>query len=248
MSTSRTETKGERSSTSDTDSSIINLRGSTDVVVEFFHYAISSILYQRGIYPPETFGRESRYGMTVMVAKDKELCDYINNILLQLERWLTNNDVQRLVMVVNGVESGETLERWNFKVDTARDVVRNKNHSLLSSTSSNNAHNNNHINNNVKSMSETRKEIAAIIKQITSSVSFLPLLEEACVFDLLVYTSKDALVPLTWEDSDPQYIATKSQSVQLRSLNTKVHKVEAMVDYLDRDEMDDAEFGGRMDD
>ena len=231
------------------DSSIINLRGSTDVVVEFFHYAISSILYQRGIYPPETFGRESRYGMTVMVAKDKELCDYINNILLQLERWLTNNDVRRLVMVVNGVESGETLERWNFKVDTARDIVRNKDHSLLSSTSLNIVSNNSSVTTNcVKSISETRKEIAAIIKQITSSVSFLPLLEEACVFDLLVYTSKNAVVPLTWEDSDPQYIATNSQSVQLRSLNTKVHKVEAMVDYLDRDEIDDAEFGHGMDD
>ena len=37
-------------------------------------------------------------------------------------------------------------------------------------------------------------EIAAIIRQITCSVSFMPLLAERCSFDLLVYTDKDVLV------------------------------------------------------
>ena len=30
----------------------ITLKGSTDIVSEFFTYAINSILYQRGLYPP----------------------------------------------------------------------------------------------------------------------------------------------------------------------------------------------------
>lgn len=45
---------------------------------------------------------------------------------------------------------------------------------------------------------------AAIIRQITASVTFLPLIEEACSFDLLVYADKHAEVPKTWEDSDPR--------------------------------------------
>ena len=31
---------------------IITLKGSVDIVTEFFAYSINSILYQRGIYPP----------------------------------------------------------------------------------------------------------------------------------------------------------------------------------------------------
>ena len=32
--------------------STITLKGSTAIVTEFFGYAVNSILYQRGIYPP----------------------------------------------------------------------------------------------------------------------------------------------------------------------------------------------------
>ena len=38
-------------------SQLITLKGSTEIVTEFFGYAINSILYQRGVYPPESFSR-----------------------------------------------------------------------------------------------------------------------------------------------------------------------------------------------
>lgn len=66
-------------------------------------------------------------------------------------------------------------------------------------------------------------------------VTFLPLLNEPCSFDLLVYTDKDAVVPQKWEDSDPRYIMN-SQNVKLRSFTTSVHKVESMVTYKEADE------------
>ena len=42
------------------------------------------------------------------------------------------------------------------------------------------------------------KEVQAIIRQITASVTFLPLLNETCTIDLLAYTDKDLPVPLEW--------------------------------------------------
>ena len=33
----------------------IKLQGSTKLVTELFEYSVNSILYQRGIYPPEDF-------------------------------------------------------------------------------------------------------------------------------------------------------------------------------------------------
>jgi hypothetical protein len=41
-------------------------------------------------------------------------------------------------------------------------------------------------------------EIQAIIRQITASVTFLPMLEDKCTFDLLVYTKADSEVPQQW--------------------------------------------------
>ena len=54
-----------------------------------------------------------------------------------------------------------------------------------------------------------------------SQVTFLPLLQEPCSFDLLVYTNQDAQVPQKWYDSDPRYIMN-SQEVKLRSFTTTV--------------------------
>jgi mitotic spindle assembly checkpoint protein MAD2 len=79
-------------------------------------------------------------------------------------------------------------------------------------------------------MSIIQKEIQAIMRQITSSVSFLPLLNEPCTFDLLVYTDKNTDIPKTWEESEPKYVQ-KSAKVRLRSFTTKIHKVDTLVSY-----------------
>ena len=86
-----------------------------------------------------------------------------------------------------------------------------------------------------KDAKDIQKEIQAIVRQITASVTFLPMLEEPCAFDLLVYADKDAAVPATWEDSDPRYIQ-KASEVMLRSFTTTVHKVDAAVAYKNPDE------------
>jgi mitotic spindle assembly checkpoint protein MAD2 len=57
-------------------------------------------------------------------------------------------------------------------------------------------------------------------------------------FDLLVYADKDSTVPLEWEDSDARMIEEgAANNVRLRSVTTKVHRVDAMVSY--RTEPDD---------
>lgn len=67
------------------DSTVITLRGSTDIVKEFFEYSVNTILYQRGIYPPESFKRVSKYGLAMMVTTDDALIEYISNIMNQLQ-------------------------------------------------------------------------------------------------------------------------------------------------------------------
>ena len=63
----------------------ISLKGSTDIVTEFFNYSINTILYQRGIYPPESFKKVPKYGLSMMVTTDDGLAAYMANIVRQLE-------------------------------------------------------------------------------------------------------------------------------------------------------------------
>ncbi|EDL91587.1 MAD2 (mitotic arrest deficient, homolog)-like 1 (yeast) (predicted), isoform CRA_a [Rattus norvegicus] len=189
----------------------ITLRGSAEIVAEFFSFGINSILYQRGIYPSETFTRVQKYGLTLLVTTDPELIKYLNNVVEQLKEWLYKCSVQKLVVVISNIESGEVLERWQFDIEcdkTAKEEgVRRE-----------------------KSQKAIQDEIRSVIRQITATVTFLPLLEVSCSFDLLIYTDKDLVVPEKWEESGPQFI-TNSEEVRLRSFTTTIHKVNSMVAY-----------------
>lgn len=191
----------------------ITLSGSTEVVTQFFEYSVNSILYQRGIYPPETFRRVSQYGLAMMVTTDEGVSGYIHSIMAQLKTWLLHGAVQKLILVIKSIESGETLERWAFDVSSPVTVDK-ANKAIMTK----------------KSDSEITKEIQAIIRQITASVTFLPLLNEPCCFDLLVYADKAAQVPVTWDDSDPCLILG-GERVALRSFNTTIHNIGTSVSY-----------------
>jgi mitotic spindle assembly checkpoint protein MAD2 len=63
----------------------ITLSGSAEIVAEFSFGINSILLYQRGIYPSETFSRVQKYGLTLLVTTDSELIKYLNNVVEQLK-------------------------------------------------------------------------------------------------------------------------------------------------------------------
>ena len=193
--------------------------------------AKASLKISTGIYQPETFKRETKYGLTVLTSTDQGLLTYLNTVVSQMGTWLLHGNLQRLVVVVTGIDSEEILERWQFNV-----ICEEGKRNPLSSRGDENIMYNTQTTTKKtqKSIKEIHNEIQAIIRQITASVTFLPLLDEPCSFDLLVYTSNDAVVPKKWEDSDPCYIMN-SQDVKLRSFTTSVHKVDSMVTYKEKD-------------
>lgn len=48
-------------------------------------FGINSILYQRGIYPPETFTRVNHYDMSLLVTTDATLKKYLSDVVSQLK-------------------------------------------------------------------------------------------------------------------------------------------------------------------
>lgn len=212
----------------------LTLKGSTALVYEFFNYSVQSILYQRNIYPSDDFKTVKKYGLQMLVTTDDGLTEYLEAAMSQLKVWLERGDVTRLVVVIVEKDTGETRERWQFDVEVIN--------TPLSETSVNTEATPSAEKDSGKAVKKTdaqvRAEIAAIIKQITASCTFLPVLDEPCAFQILAYTNKDAEAPAEWIDSDARLIAEgQAEQVRLRSFSTHVHRVDAMVAY--RREEDD---------
>ena len=69
-----------------------------------------SILYQRGIYPSDSFKREQFYDLTLFVSDDKDLQDYLSKVLQQLKgRQEIENNIcnQTGWNEISSVESGK---------------------------------------------------------------------------------------------------------------------------------------------
>jgi mitotic spindle assembly checkpoint protein MAD2 len=81
-----------------------------------------------------------------------------------------------------------------------------------------------------KNEKQIQEEIQAIFRQITASVTFLPVLDGDCTFNVLVYADADSDVPVEWGDSDAKEIKN-AEKVQLRSFSTNNHRVGTLVSY-----------------
>lgn len=145
---------------------------------------------------------------------------------------MLQGQVQKLVIVISGLRTGAVLERWSFNIETtlpapgqfAALAPTHPSHTLDFSLTTK------HDRVVEKPLAEIQAEIRAIIRQITASVTFLPLIEEPCSFEMLVYTDQDVVVPPAWADTDAHAIDC-SQEVRLRSFSTKIHKVDTTVSY-----------------
>ncbi|KAI0033423.1 DNA-binding protein [Vararia minispora EC-137] len=194
----------------------ITLKGSTSLVTEFFKYAANTILFQRGVYPSDDFHMVKKYGQTVLVTQDLALENYLDKILRQVNKWLLTGVVTQLVVAIISKDTRTPLERWVFDIHLVEQPAENAGSRTAP-----------------KPETEIQAEIRSILKQIVSTVTFLPIIDEPTVFNILAYTTESADVPADeWVDTDPLAIeASKSQQVKLRSFSTDVHRIEAMVAY-----------------
>ncbi|KAJ3883332.1 spindle assembly checkpoint protein [Lentinula edodes] len=195
----------------------ITLKGSTSLVTEFFKYAVNTILFQREVYPSDDFHMVKKYGQTVLVTQDVALESYLDKILKQVQKWLLLGSVTQLVLAIISKDSRTPLERWVFDIKLVELPVESGEAPPPPP----------------KPEAEIQSEIRAILKQIISMVTYLPVINEPTVFNILAYTSESADVPAgEWVDTDPLAIeASKSQQVKMRSFSTDIHRIEAMVAY-----------------
>lgn len=148
------------------------------------------------------------------MSKDPEIKAYVETVLSQLEKWLTNGEIESIAMVITDVSAQETIECWDFKVLAE---VPEAGTNITKPTSS-------------KDMKKIQGEIRDVMRQIAATISYLPLLECVCSFDVLIYTKGAIECPLEWKDTKPVQIAN-AEKVQLKSFSTGLHKLETIVNY-----------------
>lgn len=87
--------------------------------------------------------------------------------------------MKTLFVVLLNVDTKETLERWEFNVDyeTENDENADNNATKFKDSST-------------KDEKKIQQEMRDVIRQITASVTFLPLIDCLCSFDILIHTHK----------------------------------------------------------
>ena len=165
-----------------------------------------------------------------MVTADDQVKAYIKKIMSQLKEWMYGGKISKLVVVITSKETGEHVERWQFDVQ-----IHGKGSKSRSSKKTGDKENSApdaaaNETQEEKTEQEIQQEIQSIFRQITASVTFLPMLDGNCTFNVLVYADADSEVPLEWGDSDAKEIKN-GEKVQLRSFSTSNHRVDTLVSY-----------------
>lgn len=202
-----------------TPSSKLAFKGSSKIVCDYFEFALNSILYQRGIYPQEDFVTVRKYDLPMVISDDYEVQQYIKNIMKQIKKWVYGSQINKFVIVIVSKSDLENIERWEFNVET-KEIETGESNSTEEEE---------------KPRLEIQKEIRAIIRQITSLVSYLPVLkDDEYTFNVLVYTDPTTTIPIEWSDTQGDGRILSGDNVDnfaFTSFSTDIHKVGTSVSY-----------------
>ena len=100
------------------------------------------------------------------MSTDDNIKAFLKNVLDQIKQWILQKKLQKLSVVVTDVRTKETLERWDFKIEYSNDANSNEKDKSTSS----------------KDIKTVQKEIRDVLRQISATISFLPLLDCQCKY------------------------------------------------------------------
>ena len=206
----------------------LKLSGSSRVVSDYFEICIHNILFQRHVYPKEDFKVIRKFGLNLVHSKDDEVIRYIKQITRQLHRWIVDGKINMLTMLIVSKEANQISEKWMFYID----LIHDKGEYDYSST------NNGRTIEDVKTLEDIQKEIQLIIRQISSSITFLPEFEDPQTFKILVHTTDNFEAPKDWDDAklSTDIEGSGVESVKFDNFATDNHKVSTFVTYQTREQ------------
>lgn len=196
-----------------------SLAGSVECVTEYFGFAVNEILFRRGVYPADSFQQVGKYGLPLMVSTDGALNAYLASLLRQIALWLAQRQCRVLAVILVDPVTDAVVERWEFTVvdkDTDREIDIHSG--------------------SWKSEEAARREVQAVLRQVTACAASLPPLAVPCAFDVVVLTAVEVTNPPPsgeWEASAGSRLVPAGAKVDLRAFATGHHRVDTRVSYQD---------------
>lgn len=127
-------------------------------------------------------------------------------------------------LIITNAHNREVLECWEFKVEsegmTGNGTTTNGGGPDVDPKSP--------VSN--KDLHRIQMEIRDVMRQISATVSYLPLLDTICSFDILVHTHDGCEVPENFNETADVQIQN-AQAVELKSFSTGLHKMQTIVNY-----------------
>uniref|UniRef100_A0A8D8J6J5 Mitotic spindle checkpoint protein MAD2 n=2 Tax=Culex pipiens TaxID=7175 RepID=A0A8D8J6J5_CULPI len=198
---------------------VITLSSSAALLVEYMDYAINMVLYQRDVCPRGQFVTVSHYGMPLFVSRDYTTLNRLQNVLDYIQQVLPLliPDI-KVYLTLKDRATGRAIERWQFLVQN-EDLARPdwKDHKPVTTSRKNPA--------------RIQEEIRQTMKQITASISCLPVPPPNGIdWTMAVDVPEWVPIPPGWyrQPLDP---IDNPQQLGLRPFSTGLHQMQTVVTY-----------------
>ncbi|ETN66541.1 mitotic spindle assembly checkpoint protein mad2 [Anopheles darlingi] len=202
-----------------TKNTVITLEGSSKIIAEYLRYAINSIIFQRGIYPAKEFEKYNRYGVLLYISKNEGVKRFLDAILPNIQAWCGQKLVISIMLVVYNSLTKEVAERWEFNIKYEKDGIQYESATADSGAQQMIPH---------KPSEQIYAEICSVMRQITSTIALLPLLDFHCTFDVLV--NKRGGIPSKWSKTGSIDLSN-TQTIHTRQFATGFHMMKTSVTY-----------------
>lgn len=137
--------------------------------------------------------------------------------------------MEKISLIITNAHNREVLECWEFKVEN--EGVKSTANGTTNGTTNGEVDKSDPKNPiSTKDLNRVQAEIRDVMRQISATVSYLPLLDNICSFDVLVHTLDGCEIPENFNETVDVQIQN-AQAVELKSFSTGLHKMQTIVNY-----------------
>jgi mitotic spindle assembly checkpoint protein MAD2B len=159
---------------------------------DFLVVAIHTILYERGLYPQETFLLTRAYNFPVRQNRHPLVCQWVLDAVTAIQAQLLKGAVRRVVFVIYS-QQHEVLERFLFDVSEFPSVPEKERFTEFEGTSAMEGDEGEQLRVNKVDVEE---QLRATIRKLAYCGSKLGELPGGCTYTVAVELKKDADVPI----------------------------------------------------
>ncbi|KAK9466569.1 DNA-binding protein [Lipomyces arxii] len=155
---------------------------------DFLTVSTHTIIYDRGIYPAESFLLARKYNFPVRQSRHPQVCDWIRNAVFACLDQMKLGEVRKVSIVILS-NADAALERFVFDINSFPKVAVEDTRFQM----------------NIKDMEEQFRSCIMKLSQISTTLGKLP---PGCTFTMIVELDKDAKAP---QGPESPWIASNDQ-------------------------------------